>query len=245
MNYDKHKHNGQLTGTRTNSHYKSIELFSKRMLQFVALVLLVTFQSCGTKMSEPNVDDATLSTEQPSQLLQEQLVWLSGYDSIPSNWASNIRDVCESLPDIECLACFSNHLDTSQVYALLRASKDAENDLKSICTDGASTCEFYFESIPVDIDAGDGAHYLFVSHQVKDLSVWHTSFMSMYTYKEANSIYTLGVLNHAEDSLRVTVLSRTPELGNASEYAGMIESKGIMRQAGVHGQKTSMVLRRL
>lgn len=181
--------------------------------------------------------------ESPHSTASEIVLWLSAESLQPSAWADDIRSAADSLPRLKCLACFSNHLDSTKVYAIL-SSNDGKVP-ESLCNKAGATCDAFVESTEIEPDLGHGPYYLFVSHSVQDPAEWNTSFMSMFTYKESDSIYTIGVLSGQTDSLHVAVISRTPDLRSAADYADMLESKGILRKAGVSERKTSMVLRRI
>lgn len=217
-------------------------IFLKR-LSLLASVL--SLNAC----QQPDLPSNDQQTEQADRITwtspQDVVAWFTATAPAPSVWAQDVRSVCDSIKDIELLACFSNHLDSTNVYALLRvpaASLDGVNRLNDVFQ---ASCDAYLESTKLDLGDGHGPFYLFVSHSVEDLAEWNTAFMSMYAYKESDSIYTIGVLSGAIDSLHVAVISRTTNLRNAADYADMLESKGILRKAGVSHRKTSMILRRL
>jgi hypothetical protein len=163
----------------------------------------------------------------------------------PILWKKTIEDNCTASAKMQPLAFFYNKMDTSMTYALIRVSANYVENATSWCDSVGNTCEFYRESIPFDQSIGNGEDYLFISHNVEDLSTWNSAFMSMYTYKESDSIYTLGVLNGLTDTLNIAVLSRTSNLTKAAEYGSMLQDKGILRKAGVIKINNSAILKRI
>lgn len=214
----------------------------KILPHFAVIGALLWLTACN---HQDQINDQSPQQHKVINPIENSILWMSGDSKTTTLWKKTIEDHCTSSVKMEPLAFFNNKMDTSMVYALIRVNSNYVENARSWCDSVGYECEFYKESIPIDQKIGSGDDYLFISHNVEDLSAWNSAFMSMYTYKESDSIYTLGVLNGLTDSLNVAVLSRTSDLTKAAEYGSMLQEKGILRNAGVIKINNSAILRRI
>ncbi|MCF8258903.1 MAG: hypothetical protein K9J06_15210 [Flavobacteriales bacterium] len=217
-------------------------------MRLLSLLSLSFIMACNSPEPQQPAVEALLPAELKTATFP---IHLSVEQQVPDTrlWQEQMQQAVDGTDGMVAEAYFCSRFDSSLVFALLRSGTAVGlsqfvgkwNAANAI----APTLAYLQNMDTMDVNFGAGDIYIYVSHPVKDFDHWHTTYLSLESYKGMDSIYGLGLFRGVTSPETVSVLSRSVSLVKASDYSKVLDESGILKAAGVTGEPNASVWRRL